>query len=200
LVINRTLRAKALTTRSLEKNEESEGIWRKKNQETVASTRSNEAKKPVSMKKRKDQAVIMEGGSESIAKTGDIMFTEEGPHSNTFVPRSPSITPLQEFNDQDSLSKIRIDPKSTAMFPPITNDSGSVDRGPQKTSTTSEFLESMPDGGPGRDSQTKTSSSVYRGLTGRTGNSESNLELNDIAELDEEILKIDEEIKKIKRD
>lgn len=152
------------------------------------------------MKKRKDQAVIMEGGSESIAMTGDIMFTEDGPHSNTFVPRSSIITPLQEFNDQDSLSKIRIDPKSTDMVPPITNDSGSVDRGPQKTSTTSEFLESMPDGGLGRDSQTKTSSSVYRGLTGRTGNSESNLDLNDIAELDEEILKIDEEIKKIKRD
>jgi hypothetical protein len=116
------------------------------------------------------------------------------------VPRSSSITPRQDFNDQDSLSKIQKDPKSTTMVPHIANDSGSVYRGPQKTSTTSEFLESMPDGNPGRDSQTKTSSSVYGGLTSRIGNSESNLDLNDIAELDEEILKIDEEIKKIKKD
>jgi hypothetical protein len=194
------MRGKALTTRSLEKNEESERIKKKKNEENVASTRSNEAKKLVSMKKRKDQAVIMEGGSESMAMNSDIVFTEDGPHSNTFVPRSSNITPRQDFNDQDSLSKIQIDPKSTAVVPLITNDSGSVYRGLQKTSTTSEFLESMPDGGPGRDSQTKTSSSVYRGLTGRTGYSESNLDLNDIAELDEEILKIDEEIKKIKRE
>ena len=154
------------------------------------------------MIKRKDQAVIIEGGSESMAMTGDILFTEDDPHSNTFVPERSLTTPLPEeaFTDQVSPSKFSKGPKSALMFAVMTNDEGSPDRGPQKTSTTSEISENTPSGGLGRDSNTKTSSSVYRGLTGRTGNSESNLDLNDIAELDEEILKIGQEIKKIKID
>ena len=165
----------------------------------MASTRSNEGKKPISMKKRDHQAVIMEKGNESVTMTSDgIMFTEGDCHSNTFVPPSE----MSEHQKQLQLN-FRKSPQTERIFVGVANDSGSLDRAMIKSkSSTSEFLQSTPETLDNRKSvedNSKISGSVYKDITPCSRRSAVDLNLDDIAELDEEILKIDQEIKKIKR-